>query len=88
MEWRSLSKFKSICRQLGFITVSVALLSLTVLINGTLHADAQQKKRVLDQPVAQQEDSVQIKSNSIQVVSKTIVDVRSLAELVSEGVEI
>jgi len=74
-----LSNFKSIGRKLGFIAVSVALLGQTVLINGSLHANAQQKKRVVDQPVAAQENSVQIKSNSIQVVSKTVVDVRSLA---------
>lgn len=68
-----------ICRKLGLVVVCMALLSQTVLINGTLHANAQQKKRVTDQPSAPQEDQAQIKSNSIQVASKTVVDVRSLA---------
>ncbi len=75
MKSQSLINLRSICRKLSFITVCLALLGQTVLIN----ANAQQKKRVTDQPVASQEDSAQIKSNSIQVASKTVVDVRSLA---------
>jgi hypothetical protein len=74
-----LTKLKSIGRKLGFITVTVGLLGQTVLINGTLHVNAQRNKRLEDRSVATQEDSVQIKSKSIQVVSKTVVDVRSLA---------
>ncbi|HKU78067.1 MAG TPA: lamin tail domain-containing protein [Pyrinomonadaceae bacterium] len=70
-----MSKLKSICRKLGFITVCLALFVQVTFI----HVGAQQKKRVADQPVAPQEEPVQIKSNSIQVVSKTVVDVRSLA---------
>lgn len=74
-----MNNLKSICRKLGLITVCVALFVQIVFINGALHVNAQQKKRIVDQPVAPQEDPVQIKSSSLQVVSTTVVNVRSLA---------
>lgn len=82
MKWQSLSNLKSIYRKLGFITVCIALFVQMVFINGSLRVNAQQKKRVADQPVAQ-EDAAQVKSKSIQVASTTVVNVRSLASSTS-----
>ncbi|HET6976886.1 MAG TPA: lamin tail domain-containing protein [Pyrinomonadaceae bacterium] len=74
----SFGRLKSICRQLGFSTVCVALLVQMVFINGTLRVNAQQKTKNLADQAAQGE-TAQIQSRSIQVVSKSVVNMRSLA---------
>src|ERR1700752_1454683 len=76
MKCQSLGKLKSISRKLGFITVCVALVVQMLFIN----VNAQQKKRVVEQPAQPaQDDTPQIQSISIQIVSKTVVNVRTLA---------